>query len=141
MKGWYMARDFARSFYKSSLWAHNRKAYLDALVDTEGHIVMPNDDGTYCWTDEYGYKIRVNEDSIVPPRMCERCFKRGELVPAKVVHHIEWLDPSNIDNPKVTLGFSNFMRLCQDCHAAVHAGSEESRVTFDEYGNVVWKDE
>jgi hypothetical protein len=33
------------------------------------------------------------------------------------------------------------MRLCQDCHAAVHAGTEESRVTFDEYGNVVWEEE
>ena len=83
----------------------------------------------------------VDASKVVPPRMCERCFSMGKLYPAKVVHHIEWLDPSNIDDPKVTLGYSNFMRLCQDCHAAVHAGTEESRVSFDEFGNVIWKDE
>lgn len=136
-----MARDFSRSFYRTSAWLHNRKAYMDALVDTDGHTVLPQDDGTFYWVDEYGYKMTVSGDAIVPPRMCERCFAQGKMVPAKVVHHIEWLDPSNIDNPKVTLGFSNFMRLCQDCHAAVHAGTEESRVSFDENGNVVWNED
>lgn len=114
---------------------------MNTLVDTEGHVVMFDDDGSFYWTDEYGYKVRVNADSVIPPCMCERCFKRGELTAAKVVHHITWLDPSNIDDPHVTLAFSNFMRLCQDCHAAVHAGEDEARVMFDENGNVVWRDE
>ena len=136
-----MARDFSRAFYHSPAWLHNRKAYLDSLVDTAGHSVTPQDDGTFCWVDEYGFKVRVNGDNIVPPRMCERCFKMGKLVPAKVVHHIEWLDPTNIDDPHVTLSFANFMRLCQDCHAAVHANKTEVRVAFDENGNAIWKDE
>lgn len=136
-----MARDFARSFYHSPRWLHNRKTYLDTLVDTEGNVVVADNDGTFYWVDEYGYKVTVDGDNVVPPRMCERCFKQGKLTPAKVVHHIEWLDPSNIDDPNVTLSYSNFMRLCQDCHAAVHADQEEPRVEFDEYGNVVWKEE
>ena len=136
-----MAQDFSRSFYHSKAWLHNRKAYLDALVDTDGHIVTLAEDGSFYWTDEYGYETKVSADSVIPPRMCEQCFKQGKLVPAKVVHHIEWLTPHNIDNPHITLGYANFMRLCQDCHAAVHAGTEESRVTFDEYGNVVWEEE
>lgn len=136
-----MARDFARSFYHSKQWLHNRKLYMDAYVDKDGHIVTPSDDGSFYWRDEYGDEVAVNERQVVPPRMCERCFSLGRLVPAKVVHHIEWLDPTNIDDPHITLGFSNFMRLCQDCHAAVHAGEEEGRVSFDENGNIVWKDE
>lgn len=132
-----MARDFARSFYKSPAWLRNRKAYLNAFVDTSGRIVTPYEDGFYC-TDEYGYEVKVNEDQVVPPCMCERCFKQGKLIPAKVVHHIEWLDPSNINDTSVTLGYSNFMRLCQDCHAAVHAGEDEPRVGFDASGNVIW---
>lgn len=135
-----MARDFARDFYHSPQWLRNRKLYLDALVDTEGHIVTPEDDGSFSFNDEYGYKVTVSEDRVVPARMCERCFSLGVLKPAKVVHHIEWLDQRNIDDPKVTLGFANFQRLCQDCHAAVHADVQESRVSFDEQGNVVWKE-
>lgn len=136
-----MARDFSRSFYHSPAWVHNRRAYMDILVDTEGHTVLPNDDGTFYWVDEYGYKVIVHGDRVVPAQMCERCFKLGKLTPAKLVHHIEWLNPSNIDDPHVTLSYSNFMRVCQDCHAAIHSGSEESRVSFDENGNVIWDDE
>ncbi len=107
----FMARDFAVAFYHSPAWLHNRKAYMEMVVDTP-----------------FG---------LVPPGMCERCFERGELVPAKVVHHKIHLSPDNISDPSVTLGFDNFQRLCQDCHAAVHKGCEAPRVAFDEFGNVV----
>ena len=136
-----MARDFARSFYHSPAWLRNRKLYMNAYVDTEGHIVSLDKDGFFYYTDEYGYHTGVDSSRVVPPRMCERCFSMGRLFPAKVVHHIEWLNPSNIDDSKVTLGYDNFMRVCQDCHAAIHSGIEESRVSFDENGNIVWKDE
>lgn len=139
-----MARDFSRALYHSPAWLKNRKTYLNAPVDLAGHVlhVRYGDDGreTYCWTDEYGYSVDVSPDSIVPPGMCERCFSRGVFRPAKVVHHIEHVTPENVNDPHVTLSYDNFQRLCQDCHAAVHAGGEESRVTFDEFGNVVWKD-
>lgn len=74
---------------------------------------------------------------IVPPHMCERCYEQGRMVPAKVVHHRIILSPSNINNPEVTLNFKNLQRVCQDCHAKVHSGWEEPRVSFDENGNVV----
>lgn len=134
-----MAQDWALSFYHSPAWLRNRKTYLNAVIDTDGHVVKPDDDGSFYWVGEYGYKIRANGE-LIPPRMCERCFSRGKLVPAKVVHHKIWLTPENIDDPHVTLSFENFQRLCQDCHAAVHSGEQESRVTFDENGNVVWKE-
>lgn len=106
-----MARDFALSFYKSPAWKRNRRLYMEKYVDTP-----------------FG---------IVPPGMCERCYAQGELKPAKVVHHVIHLSPTNINDPDVTLSFSNFQRLCQDCHAAVHSGNEPTRARFDEHGNVI----
>ena len=76
-----------------------------------------------------------------PPEMCERCFEHGALHPAKVVHHVIHLTPENIGDPKISLSYDNFQRLCQDCHAAVHSGTPVSRCTFDEFGNPVLKEE
>lgn len=109
-----MAQDWAVAFYHSPAWLRNRKIYMERAIDTP-----------------FG---------IVPPQMCERCYANGELVPAKVVHHVTWLTPENINDPHVTLSFDNFQRLCQDCHAAVHSGYERPRVDFDENGNVVRRD-
>lgn len=108
-----MAQDWALAFYHSPAWLKNRKAYMQRVIDTP-----------------YG---------LVPAGMCERCFERGELTPAKVVHHKIHLTPQNIDDPHVTLSYDNFQRLCQDCHAFVHSGATEMRVAFDEHGRVVPK--
>lgn len=110
-----MARDFAKSFYRSSAWLHNRSLYMAKSLNTP-----------------YG---------IVPPHMCERCFELGKLTPAKVVHHKEHLSPTNINDPHVTLSFDNLQRLCQDCHAIVHGKKVEMRVAFDEHGRVIPKEQ
>ena len=108
-----MAQDWAVHFYRSVQWRANRKRYMEKPLDSP-------------W-------------GIIPPGMCERCYSEGKLVPAKVVHHKTHLNPNNIDDPHVTLSFDNFMRLCQDCHAFVHGGTEPIRCSFDEYGNVIPK--
>ena len=108
-----MAQDFAAAFYRSPAWLRNRKNYLMRAIETP-------------W-------------GVCPPGMCERCFKLGRTVPAKVVHHKVHLTPENISDPRITLSYDNLQRLCQDCHAFVHSGQPESRVTFDESGNVVPK--
>lgn len=139
---WFMARDFALSFYKSPAWLRNRKAYMSLPVDLNGQIVhvKDTDDGpAYYRLDEYGYEVPVNIDNVVPAFMCERCYANGVLKPAKVVHHIVHLNPENIDDPSVTLAYANFQRLCQDCHAAVHSSAPESRVRFAPDGTVIWK--
>ena len=76
---------------------------------------------------------------LCPPYMCERCFERGRLVPAEIVHHKVWLTPENITDPTVTLSYGNLMRVCRDCHAAIHSGEGDfrQRVGFDENGRVV----
>lgn len=110
-----MAQDWAVAFYHSPAWLHNRKLYMDRVIDSP-----------------FG---------LIPPRMCERCYENGELKPAKVVHHIIHLTPQNIDDPHVTLSFDNFQRLCQDCHAFVHTGYEPPRYTFGPDGEVLEKDQ
>lgn len=138
-----MAQSFAKAFYNSSPWLKNRSNYLDAVVDTSGNILVAKecDNNVIYVRKDDPYEVPVPNDCVIPPRMCERCFKRGELTPAKVVHHIEHITPENVNDPHVTLRYANLQRLCQDCHAAVHSGEQEPRVTFDENGNVVPKNE
>ena len=135
-----MAQDWAKSFYNSPKWLKTRKNYLRHVVDTSGRILSA-DDGCYFYRDELGNKVVVPSSEVIPPGMCERCFAKGDLKPAKVVHHIDHLTPQNVDDPHYGLRYGNLMRLCQDCHAFMHSGQEEPRVTFDESGNVVPKKE
>lgn len=109
-----LSRDFATGFYHSVRWKSTRDAYMRATVDV---------DGRPC-----------------PPGMCERCFSRGLLVPAAIVHHVEWLSPDNISDPGVSLSFGNLERLCRKCHADVHGTVPDGRVAFDADGNVVRRD-
>lgn len=108
-----MARDFSRAFYRSKAWRHAREAYFRAPA-------------------------RSMDGRICPPGMCERCFERGRLVPAEIVHHIEHLTPQNVNDPSVATSPSNLMRVCRDCHAALHSfDGYTPRVGFDENGRVV----
>ena len=108
-----MAQPWAVSFYKSKSWEHTRAAYMRSIVDT---------DRGPC-----------------PPGMCERCFSRGVLRPAEIVHHVRHLTAANITDQSVSLAFSNLMRVCRDCHAELHSpeASYTPRVAFDENGRVV----
>ena len=131
-----MAQDFAKAFYHSPAWLRVRKNYMGTVVDTSGRRLHMSADG-YAYTDEHGHVCRVPSSSVVAPGLCERCFRMGRVTPAKVVHHIEHLTPENIGDRGLTLSYSNLMRVCQDCHAFLHSGHDEPRVTFDEQGNVV----
>lgn len=107
-----MARDFAVNFYCSKAWRHTQREYMQASETSRG----------FC-----------------PPGMCERCWAAGRgAVPAEIVHHVTWLTPDNVGDPDVTLGWDNLMRVCRDCHAAIHAGDgREPRVAFDARGRVM----
>lgn len=59
--------------------------------------------------------------------LCERCYKKGLVVAADVVHHKVVLTPGNISDPKITLDPEKLEALCSDCHAAVHAELEKNR--------------
>lgn len=52
------------------------------------------------------------------------CLAMGMYRAGRVVHHIIHLNPENIGNPGITLGWDNLMLLCADHHAQVHRHNE-----------------
>ena len=52
--------------------------------------------------------------------LCEMCLKKGLYTPAEIIHHKEWLTESNINDPRITLSFSNLMAVCRLCHEEIH---------------------
>lgn len=74
--------------------------------------------------------------------LCERCEKKGLIVPAKLVHHKQYLRATNIDDVSITLDWRNLEALCQDCHAWEHHGRFGPTVEglkFDAMGNLIQK--
>lgn len=77
--------------------------------------------------------------------LCEKCLERGKYSKGEIVHHIEHLSPANIGDESVTLGFDNLELLCRDCHAEQHpeiySNNTPMRVRFDEFGNIIVKED
>ena len=71
--------------------------------------------------------------------LCEVCLKKGLYRPGEIVHHIVPLTPENIENPEMTLAFSNLQLLCRDCHGKMHERVVK-RYTVDELGRVSCRD-
>lgn len=69
--------------------------------------------------------------------LCENCLAKGIYTPATMVHHIEHITPSNIDNPEITLSFNNLKALCRNCHAEAHAKAGGKRYRIDGFGRVI----
>ena len=66
--------------------------------------------------------------------ICQRC--KGT---AKIVHHIIYLNESNIHDPIITLGEDNLMAVCQECHNQIHysKGMIEDGLIFTDNGDIV----
>ena len=109
-----LAREFARRFYKSKGWERARKLAMERT------ITYPS--GAVC-----------------PSGMCQRCFETtGRLVPAEIVHHKVYLTPENITDSRISLGQSNLMRVCRDCHAEIHYPDDyRPRMAFGPDGRAV----
>jgi len=69
--------------------------------------------------------------------LCEMCKERGRLTPGDTVHHKIHLNPNNISDPTITLGWDNLMCLCRDCHAEIHKGKPVRRYAVDKMGRVL----
>jgi 5-methylcytosine-specific restriction endonuclease McrA len=52
--------------------------------------------------------------------LCERCLKKGQIVPGEIVHHKTYITENNINNPNITLNFDNLELLCRECHKEEH---------------------
>lgn len=74
--------------------------------------------------------------------LCERCFKVGKYVVGEEVHHKKYLSPDNINDPMITLSWSNLELLCASCHSVEHMSKHTALrddVMFDINGNLVEK--
>lgn len=70
--------------------------------------------------------------------LCERCRN-----PGKIVHHKQYITPDSINDPDITLSFSNLELLCQDCHNREHHEMYSPVVEglmFDENGDLIRRD-
>ena len=65
--------------------------------------------------------------------LCERCLKKGLIVPGREVHHKIRLTPENISDPSIALNWDNLELLCKDCHMEEH---NRTRWRTDELGHV-----
>jgi len=67
--------------------------------------------------------------------ICERCSQI-----AQIVHHKTYLTPNTINDPTITLSYTNLEALCQDCHNLEHHGRETAnpRYTFDDAGEIIY---
>ena len=68
--------------------------------------------------------------------LCERCLAQGIYTPAEIVHHKVWITPENINDPAITLSWSNLKAVCSKCHAAEHR-PRQRRYIVDQDGRVV----
>lgn len=67
--------------------------------------------------------------------ICERCAKKGLIVPGREVHHKIKLTPENINDPAIALNWDNLELLCKDCHLMEH---ERVRWRCDQNGHVTF---
>jgi 5-methylcytosine-specific restriction endonuclease McrA len=58
--------------------------------------------------------------------LCERCKKKGKMVPGKIVHHIKWLTDDNKNDWSISYNPNNLEYICNDCHENVHERSSDS---------------
>lgn len=71
-------------------------------------------------------------------KLCEPCAARGITVAGEIVHHRIELTPENINDPSITLDWSNLELVCRECHAQRHPKHRHRRrYTVDAQGNVL----
>ncbi|MDP4144150.1 MAG: HNH endonuclease signature motif containing protein [Bacillota bacterium] len=52
--------------------------------------------------------------------LCERCKKKGKIVPGKIVHHKRWLTDKNKHDWDIAYNPDNLEYICNDCHEEEH---------------------
>ena len=73
--------------------------------------------------------------------LCERCLRSGRYVAGEIVHHINHLTQENINDPDISLDWSNLELVCRECHAEIHEADIKRRAPrrycVDKTGRVV----
>ncbi len=72
--------------------------------------------------------------------LCQRTINGVKCErPATEVHHIEYITPSNVNDPNITYDQDNLISLCWKCHNDIHhqGSSTQDGLMFDSEGNIV----
>lgn len=73
--------------------------------------------------------------------LCEHCLEDDKYTPGYIVDHIIEINPSNINNPEITLNHQNLQFLCLPCHNTKHFGKDieviREGLSFDGDGNII----
>ena len=67
--------------------------------------------------------------------LCERCGH-----PGKIVHHKQYINADNVNDPMITLNYENLEYLCHTCHNKEHFekySALREGFRFDEEGNLI----
>ena len=62
--------------------------------------------------------------------LCERCLKKGLVVPYEEVHHKIRLTLENINNPDIAFNWNNLECLCKKCHEAEYEQDAKQRYAY-----------
>ena len=68
--------------------------------------------------------------------LCEKCLKKGLIVPAEIVHHKIHLNAENVSDPSISLNPANLEALCRTCHGIEHPKGRARRYTIGADGRV-----
>lgn len=76
----------------------------------------------------------ISERILTDGGLCEMC---GEEL-GYIVHHVKELTPQNIDDPNVSLNYSNLQYVCKKCHDKEHGlfCESEKEYFFDAKGQL-----
>lgn len=73
----------------------------------------------------------ISQRVAIDGGICQHC--QSEL--GYIVDHVEELTPENINNPNITLSWSNLQYLCLSCHNSKTFGTD-NKYYFDEDGMI-----
>lgn len=68
--------------------------------------------------------------------LCEKCLKKGLIVPAEIVHHKIHLDAEKVKDPSIALNPALLIALCRQCHGEEHPKGRAKRYTIGADGRV-----
>jgi len=61
--------------------------------------------------------------------LCQNCLKKGIISEGVEVHHIKWLNDSNINDDSIVYGDENLTLLCKECHFFIHKPKQKNSLS------------
>lgn len=104
------------------------------LTNVKQLVFEINRCGDLIWQEDFKNHFTIpKHGNIRQKHIQHQSFIFAKNVDIKVKH----LSPQNINNPEITLAWSNLMYLCLECHNRIHGKKDERKMLFDDDGNLI----